>query len=160
VDFVFGYSLPLSACVKRLPGGRAELTLPFSTPLKNVVVDDLVVRVRRPPAPGLLRGGAGRGGHACARAQVVLPEGATDLKHDLPFSVDASADRKLTYLDSAGRPVLALHKRNLVPDHNVPLSVTYRMPGLHLLQEPLMLVSGFLVLFASVLAYSRLDLSL
>ena len=45
---MFGYSLPLSACVKRLPGGRAELTLPFSTPLKNVVVDDLVVRVRRP----------------------------------------------------------------------------------------------------------------
>jgi len=119
-------------------------------------------RARAPPpfaAPSLLRGSAG-GAATRARAQVVLPEGATDLKHDLPFSVDASADRKLTYLDSAGRPVLALHKRNLVPDHNVPLTVTYRMPGLHLLQEPLMLVSGFLVLFASVLAYSRLDLAL
>jgi len=76
------------------------------------------------PLPACCACGAGRGGHACARAQVVLPEGATDLKHDLPFSVDASADRKLTYLDSAGRPVLALHKRNLVPDHNVPLTVT------------------------------------
>ncbi len=49
VDFVFGYSLPLSACVKKLPGGRAELTLPFSTPLKNVVVDDLTVRVCSQP---------------------------------------------------------------------------------------------------------------
>lgn len=100
------------------------------------------------------------GKHIWTLAQVVLPEGASELKHELPFSADASADKKLTYLDSAGRPVLVLRKRNLVPDHNVPLSVTYRMPGLHLVQEPLMLVSGFLVLFASVLAYSRLDLSL
>ena len=53
VDFVFGYSLPLSACVRKLPGGRAELTLPFSTPLKNVVVDDLTVRVRLSCVPGL-----------------------------------------------------------------------------------------------------------
>ena len=43
---MFGYSLPLSACVRKLPGGRAELTIPFSTPLKNMVVDDLTVRVR------------------------------------------------------------------------------------------------------------------
>ena len=92
--------------------------------------------------------------------QVVLPEGASDLRHELPFPVDVSADKKLTYLDSAGRPVLVLHKSNLVADHNVPLTITYRTPGLHMLQEPLMLVSGFMVLFASVLVFSRLDLKI
>ena len=53
VDFVFGYSLPLSTCVRKLPGGGAELMLPFSTPLKNVVVDELTVRVRLSCVPGL-----------------------------------------------------------------------------------------------------------
>ncbi len=95
-----------------------------------------------------------------ANAQVVVPEGASELKHELAFPVDVSTDKKLTYLDSAGRPVLVLNKSNLVPDHNMPLTVTYRVPGLPLLQEPLMLVSGFMVLFASVLAYSRLDFAL
>lgn len=89
-----------------------------------------------------------------------MPEGASDLRHELPFPVDVSADKKLTYLDSAGRPVLVLHRSNLVQDHNVPLTVTYRTPGLLMLQEPLMLVSGFMVLFASVLVFSRLDLQI
>lgn len=89
-----------------------------------------------------------------------MPEGASDLKHELPFPVNVSAGKKSTYLDSTGRPVLVLQKSNLVPDHNVPLTVTYRTPGLHLLQEPLMLVSGFVALFTCVLVYSRLDFAL
>ncbi len=43
-EFTFGYSLPLSAIVSKVKGGR-QLEALFSSPFDNVVVDDLVVKV-------------------------------------------------------------------------------------------------------------------
>ena len=70
---------------------------------------------------------------ACTR-QVVLPEGASLLEASLPFPVERAQEKKFTYLDTAGRPVLVLHKANVVPDHNAPLAVTYRFSSIYLLQ--------------------------
>ena len=66
------------------------------------------------------------------RAQVVLPEGAGDIRPSTPFPMQTSGDgRKFSYLDTTGRPVLILRKTNLVSDHNKDFSVTYqvRPPG-------------------------------
>lgn len=45
VQFTFGWSMPLREFVSRRGGGRMQLTLPLSTPLQGVIVDDLTVKV-------------------------------------------------------------------------------------------------------------------
>ena len=48
--------------------------------------------------------------------------------------MEEGLEKKYSYLDTVGRPVLVLHKANVVPDHNVPLAVTYRFSPIYLLQ--------------------------
>lgn len=45
VNFVFGYSLPLSGYATRLGNGQVQLVQMFSTPIKDLLVDDLTVKV-------------------------------------------------------------------------------------------------------------------
>ncbi|KAL0033974.1 hypothetical protein WJX79_000313 [Trebouxia sp. C0005] len=130
-EFTFGYSLPLSAIVSKVKSGR-QLEALFSSPFDNVVVDDLVVKV-------------------------VLPEGATSISAKVPFPVNQSREVKHTYLDTTGRPVVVLHKTNLVPDHNVEFTVNYSFFSLLMLREPFLLVSVFALLFAGVIGYVRCD---
>ena len=89
--------------------------------------------------------------------QVVLPEGCTDIQVDLPFPVEQSVEKKFSYLDTLGRPVMVLRMQNVTPDHNVPLAVSYRFSSLYQLQEPLLLVLAFFAFFCLVLVYTRLD---
>jgi oligosaccharyltransferase complex subunit alpha (ribophorin I) len=84
-----------------MSSGRRHLEIPFSTPLEDVHVDDLEVRV-------------------------VLPEGSARIVSELPFDVDKSTETKYSYLDTTGRPVLVFKKKNVVPEHNVNLIVDYR----------------------------------
>ena len=65
---------------------------------------------------------------------MVLPEGSSGVAASLPFAVEEGLEKKYSYLDTVGRPVLVLHKANVVPDHNVPLAVTYRFSPIYLLQ--------------------------
>lgn len=88
---------------------------------------------------------------------MVLPEGASSISAKVPFPVNQSREVKLTYLDTAGRPVVVLHKTNLVPDHDVPFTVTYSFYRILMLREPALLVAVFALLFASILAYVRCD---
>ena len=90
----------------------------------------------------------------------MLPEGCLDIQVDLPFAVEQSWEKKFSYLDTLGRPVLVLKMRNVTPDHNVPLVVSYRFSSLYQLQEPLLLVLAFFACFCLVIAYSRCEFSL
>lgn len=45
VQFVFGYSLKLHTVVKSVKGGLRQLSIPFSTPILNLPVRDLTVKV-------------------------------------------------------------------------------------------------------------------
>ena len=94
---------------------------------------------------------------AYANVQVVLPEGASSISAKVPFPVNQSREVKHTYLDTAGRPVMVLHRTNLVPDHDVPFTVTYSFYRILMLREPAFLVGVFALLFASILAYVRCD---
>ncbi|KAL3143549.1 hypothetical protein ABBQ38_002348 [Trebouxia sp. C0009 RCD-2024] len=130
-EFTFGYSLPLSAILTKVKGSN-QLEASFSSPFDRVVVDDLTVKV-------------------------VLPEGASSISAKVPFPVNQSREVKHTYLDTSGRPVVVLHKTNLVPDHDVPFTVTYSFYRILMLREPALLVGVFALLFVSILAYVRCD---
>ena len=68
---------------------------------------------------------------------------------------------KYTNLDTVGRPVVVLRKRNVVPEHSVQyLQVAYSFSSAALLAEPLLLVGAFLLFFLSLIAYSRMDLTI
>ena len=46
MDFVFGYSLPLGSVVSTAKGGVRKVELPFSSPIRDLLVQDLTVKVR------------------------------------------------------------------------------------------------------------------
>lgn len=74
--------------------------------------------------------------------RVVLPEGANHITWEISFDVDHSWDKKYTYLDVDGRPVLVFKKANVVPEHNTEFAVDYNFSTLALLREPLLLIAG------------------
>ncbi|KAK9844794.1 hypothetical protein WJX74_006918 [Apatococcus lobatus] len=136
VQFTFGWSMPLRDFVARLSGSHMQLSLPLSSPLQGVIVDDLTVKV-------------------------VLPEGASNIRPSTPFPMQTSGDgRKFSYLDTTGRPVLTLRKINLVPDHNKEFSVTYQMPLLAILWEPIYLTIAVMAAFGGVMAYVRCEFTI
>ncbi|GBF90218.1 hypothetical protein Rsub_03351 [Raphidocelis subcapitata] len=134
-DFVLGYSLPLEGFLFGRPKGRSRLILDASSPIDDVVIEELETRV-------------------------VLPEGAANIEFDSPFEVEAGWDKKFTYLDTAGRPVLVLRKSNLTPLHNKPFSVDYTFGTTALLREPLLLIGVFAALFAAAAVYSRCEFTI
>ena len=74
--------------------------------------------------------------------------------------MDQSQEVKHTYLDTVGRPVLVLHKKNVVPDHDVLFKVTYSFFSLLMLREPALLITAFALLFAGLVAYSRCEFTI
>ena len=57
---------------------------------------------------------------------MVLPDGSSEITHDIPFEVESMFDTKHWYFDYVGRPVLVLRKRNVVPHYNAAVHVQYR----------------------------------
>ncbi|DAZ95504.1 TPA: hypothetical protein N0F65_001843, partial [Lagenidium giganteum] len=136
-QWYFGYSVPTHSVLTR-SGNKFKLEMDFSTSVEGAAVDDLTVKV-------------------------ILPEGATNARVNLPFAVDSqSSTSRQTYLDTplVGRPVLVIKKKNVIAQHNVPFEVTFEFPQSFMLHEPLLLVSGFLAFFLFCMVLFRLDLSL
>ncbi|XP_028555508.1 dolichyl-diphosphooligosaccharide--protein glycosyltransferase subunit 1A isoform X3 [Dendrobium catenatum] len=92
--------------------------------------------------------------------KVVLPEGSKEVSVSVPFHTKQWHETKYSHLDIIGRPVVALEKNNVVPEHNTYFQVHYKFNNLSLLWEPLMLISGFLLLFVACIAYMHADLSI
>lgn len=132
--FTIGYGLPLKDFLFGLDGKRF-LNITFSTPINDLVIDTLFVKV-------------------------VLPEGSKDISVSVPYPVKQSQETKFSHLDIAGRPVVVLEKNNVVPEHNVHFQVYYKFNSLSMLREPLMLISGFFFLFVACIAYVHADFSI
>ncbi|KAG9260596.1 dolichyl-diphosphooligosaccharide-protein glycosyltransferase subunit 1 [Astyanax mexicanus] len=93
--------------------------------------------------------------------KLVLPEGARNVHLDTPYSIDRSPDQlHYTYLDTFGRPVLVATKSNLVEQHIQDVVVHYTFNKILMLQEPLLVVGAFYILFFTVIIYVRLDFSI
>mmetsp|Transcript_5675 Transcript_5675/g.12553 ORF Transcript_5675/g.12553 Transcript_5675/m.12553 type:complete len:602 (+) Transcript_5675:38-1843(+) len=136
VDFKLGYSVPLTDFLfKKRSDGKHRLTMPFSTPLEDVFVEDMIVRV-------------------------VLPEGSHAIESIVQHAVEKSADVKYTYLDVSGRPVVVLHMKNVVPEHASKFHVDYAFSSMSMLREPLLLITAFAALFVAAIVYNRLEFTI
>ncbi|DAA26746.1 TPA: hypothetical protein LOC539818 [Bos taurus] len=93
--------------------------------------------------------------------KIILPEGARNIQVDSPYEISRAPDKLYyTYLDTFGRPVIVAHKKNLVEQHIQDIMVHYTFSKVLMLQEPLLLVATFSILFFTVVIYVRLDLSI
>jgi len=134
--FYMGYNLPLHNYLFKdvNDGSKYVLNTTFAVSTDDIVVDELVVRV-------------------------ILPEGSTNIEVHAPFGIDSkSFATHLTYLDTAGRPVLIVTKKNVVPDHDKHFQVTYNFSSSSMFREPFLLVGAFFTLLASIMLYVRINL--
>ncbi|KAL3853057.1 hypothetical protein ACJMK2_016639 [Sinanodonta woodiana] len=93
--------------------------------------------------------------------KVILPEGSKNFELKTPYDVVRNKDQvHFTYLDTTGRPVIVLYKSNLVEQHIQDFELHYTFHQLLLLQEPLLVVGAFYLLFVLVIIYVRLDFSI
>uniref|UniRef100_A0A674DG72 Dolichyl-diphosphooligosaccharide--protein glycosyltransferase subunit 1 n=1 Tax=Salmo trutta TaxID=8032 RepID=A0A674DG72_SALTR len=93
--------------------------------------------------------------------KLILPEGARNVHVETPYPIDRIPDQlHYTYLDTFGRPVLVASKNNLVEQHIQDVVVHYTFNKVLMLQEPLLVVGAFYILFFTVIIYVRLDFSI
>uniref|UniRef100_A0A4W3JWC4 Dolichyl-diphosphooligosaccharide--protein glycosyltransferase subunit 1 n=1 Tax=Callorhinchus milii TaxID=7868 RepID=A0A4W3JWC4_CALMI len=93
--------------------------------------------------------------------KLILPEGAKNIHVDTPYDIDRKPNElHYTYLDTFGRPVIIAHKSNLVEQHIQDVVVHYNFNKILMLQEPLLVVAAFYILFFTVIMYVRLDFSI
>ncbi|KAJ8361107.1 hypothetical protein SKAU_G00176320 [Synaphobranchus kaupii] len=93
--------------------------------------------------------------------KLILPEGARNVHVDTPYPINRVKDQlHYTYLDTFGRPVLVATKSNLVEQHIQDVVVHYTFNKILMLQEPLLVVGAFYILFFTVIIYVRLDFSI
>ncbi|XP_068639814.1 dolichyl-diphosphooligosaccharide--protein glycosyltransferase subunit 1A-like [Aristolochia californica] len=133
-SFTIGYDLPLQDFLFQSKGKRF-LNISLGCPMHELVIDNLIVKV-------------------------VLPEGSKDISVSVPFPTKQWQEIKYSHLDITGRHVVVLQKSNVVPEHNQYFQVYYKFNSLALLQEPFMLIVGFLLLFVTCIVYVHSDLSI
>lgn len=93
--------------------------------------------------------------------RIILPEGTQNLKLETPYKVEQDkSELHYTYLDTVGRPVIVAHKKDLVEQHIQDFTLHYTFSKINLLQEPLLAVGAFYVLFLTVILYVRIDFSI
>lgn len=137
-NFYTGYNLPLEAYLytEKSDSSAFVLNTTFSTDIAEMVVDELVVKI-------------------------ILPEGAKDARVNVPFTVDTqSTEKHYTYLDTTGRTVLVIEKRNVVKEHNQYFQVHYSYSRLSMLHEPLLVAGALFAFFLAVIFYVRFEISI
>jgi len=137
-NFYTGYNLPLEAYLytEKSDSSAFVLNSTFSTDIAELVIDELVVKI-------------------------ILPEGAKDARVTVPFPVDTqSTEKHYTYLDTTGRTVLVIEKRNAVREHNQYFQVHYTYSRLSMLQEPLLVAGALFAFFLAVIFYVRFEVSI
>ncbi|XP_006889587.1 PREDICTED: dolichyl-diphosphooligosaccharide--protein glycosyltransferase subunit 1-like [Elephantulus edwardii] len=93
--------------------------------------------------------------------KIILPEGAKNIQIDSPYEISRTLDElHYTYLDTSGRPVIVAYKKNLVEQYIQDIVVHYTFNKVLMLQEPLLVVATFYILFFTVIIYVRLDFSI
>nr|CAG4650912.1 EOG090X04O4 [Simocephalus serrulatus] len=96
-----------------------------------------------------------------ALVRIVLPEGASNIEIETPYAVTRLPDSlHFTYLDVKGRPVVEIAAKNLVENHIQPFKLRYTFSRIVMLQEPLLCVLAFFLLFLTFIVYARLDFSI
>lgn len=124
-QFYIGYSVPTETALTVDENDLYKLEFDFFTIFRDVWVEDLEIKV-------------------------ILPEGCENINVNVPYSVKQEWSKRYTYLDyefNGGRPVVTLHAKNIVKQHDKKVTVTYTFNKSRMLVEPMMLVLSFLVFF-------------
>jgi len=96
-----------------------------------------------------------------AEVKIIFPEGAIDIEVFPPFTpITQRRSTHITYLDTIGRPAVALTFQNLTDKHNGLIYVTHKVPLSAHLQKPKAVSIAFGVLFLVAFFARRVDLSL
>lgn len=92
--------------------------------------------------------------------RVILPEGAYDIKHNMPYDVDSqTTEITHSYMDITGRPTIVFKKWLISStDHTQDFSIEYKFEKTGMLREPLMLFGVFFCLFMGLIFLRRLNL--
>ena len=82
-----------------------------------------------------------------------------------PYEVEYSKEsRRYTYLDTkkfgGGRPLIKIHKKNVVYLHNEPLLIKYKYDDSKIYFKPILVIIGIFSFFATIVACSKVDISL
>jgi len=135
--YVIGYNVPSYQYLWSDGGSNFALKMPFVDHIfDNQVVDEMTVKI-------------------------ILPEGSNILDLAVPFDFEREENEfQYTYLDTIGRPVIVLSKKNLVEDHIQDFKLKYQFSKMTLFREPLMVVAFFYCIFLFVIVYVRLDFSI
>lgn len=93
--------------------------------------------------------------------KIILPEGASHMHLSTPYDIEKGENTlHYTYLDTMGRPVIVAYKNNMVEQHIQDFELHYNFQKIMLLQEPVLVVLAFYLLFVLVIIYVRLDFSI
>jgi oligosaccharyltransferase complex subunit alpha (ribophorin I) len=96
-----------------------------------------------------------------ATIRIILPEHSTNLEFVAPYQVDRrSNELHYTYLDTIGRPVVVVNIKNSAENHIKDFQLSYKFQKVMILQEPLLVVGFFYVLFTIVIIFVRIDFSI
>lgn len=91
-----------------------------------------------------------------ALVKVILPEGASNFEIKVPYDVQRGVDETFySYLDTYGRPVIVLSKKNLVSWHIQNIDVVYSYKPIYLLHEPLLVTATIFTLCLIVIGLVR-----
>eukprot|EP01041_Mallomonas_annulata_P011993 gene11993-25125_t len=134
-QFYLGYSLPTEVVLFKNEEGRYRLKFDYFTVFEDVWIEDMEIKV-------------------------VLPEGCTDIKVEVPYPVEQSWTKRFTYLDSklnGGRPVLTLKASKIVPEHEEQIVISYTFNKSSMAVEPIMLIGSFFLFFIVCCMLVRMD---
>lgn len=78
-----------------------------------------------------------------------------------PYQVDRKPNElHYTYLDTIGRPVIVVNIKNSAENQIKDFQLSYKFQKIMILQEPLLAVGFFYVLFMIVILFVRIDFSI
>lgn len=93
--------------------------------------------------------------------RVILPEHSSNIEFVSPYSVERKPNEMhYTYLDTVGRPVVVINKKNAVENHIKDFQIKYKFNKSLIFLKPLLLVGFFLVIFLLVIIVVRIDFSI
>lgn len=114
--------------------GSYTLQVPFMTPITDVAVDK-------------------------ANLQIILPEGASNVKVKLPFSVEKqSYSTRWHFLDTIGSPVIELEKYKCSERHGGLVTIQYSLSTLDHYRKVFVGVVLVAITYISIQTLSKLDL--
>jgi len=133
--FYMGYNLPTEnyLFVDNQHSGVYVLNIPFAPTFDDSTIDEITVRI-------------------------IMPEGASNFEIDTPFPIDSkTVAHHYTYLDTSGRPVLVVTKKNIGSEHNKPFQLVYHFSTMSMFQEPFLLIVAYFSFFLLIMVYVRME---